>query len=606
MLTSRGFWLVLSSTVALLGGAALGQLDLVFVAASLALWIGASWTWFVLQTHAIESQLRVERELAEQPPSRRLLWADGKYHMMARVLAVPAARFAGSIRIQFGDRVPRSARRMGAPREGEVPGPVWNGSGKVELEYDFQPVAMGLLRFEGLYFVARDPLGLFTHEGFLRQPFEWLVLPPPPPPPSSTESRAPTRKRLNLFPARGVHRHLRAGSASELLDLRDYVPGDPPRTIAWKASARRRVLMTKCFESEVPIRATLFLDASSRTRRGAGGHDAYSQLGGLAIRIARALLAAHDPVGLCIIHDDGARLLPARPGGRQLTRILSRIAASAAEPVGPIDCPAERLLEPALDLAREIDPRLFRESTPGGAGEWLVAGWRALRFWVSTLIALGAALAYLSPKARAFDPATWLVFLAAVAGTVAVGRLFGMHRWTIWPRRADPRRRHLAAILASWSSASMGEQGRLEQNDRRLSHAAQRYLAAHDVPTDRSVPATAPPDGAMSLLCRHLLRSVAHGRDNELLVLLVDLAGRRAEWEAVPRALRVAAARHHQAVVVCPILDGDGSARAQDEASLAELRDLLAPARIPVFAANDRGALDQILGRVERMRYAAR
>lgn len=605
MLTSRGFWLLLSSSVALLGGAALGQLDLVFVAASLAIWIGASWTWFVLRTHATWSRLRIEREIAGQPPGRRLLWAEGKFHMTARVVAVPAARFAGSMRIQFGDRLPRGARLLGAPRAGGVPGPVWNGAGEVALEYDFQPVAMGRLRFEGFYFVARDPLGLFEHEGFLRQPFEWLVLPPPPPPPSSTESRAPTHKRLNLLPARGVHRHLRAGSASELLDLRDYVPGDPPRTIAWKASARRRVLMTKCFESEVPIRATLFLDASSRTRRG-GGHDAYSQLGGLAIRIARALLAAHDPVGLCIVHDHGARLLPARPGGRQLTRILSRIAASAAEPVEPIDCPAERLLEPALELAREIDPRLFRESKPGGVGGWLVAGWRALRFWVSTLIALGTALAYLSPKARAFDPATWLVFLAAVAGTVAVGRLFGMHRWTIWPRSADPRRRHLAAILASWSGASMGEQGRLEQHDRRLAHAAQRYLAAHDVPTDRLVPGTSGSDGAMSLLCRHLLRSVAHGRDNELLVLLVDFAGRRVEWEAVARALRVAAARHHQAVVVCPILDGAGSARAQAVASLAELRDLLAPARIPVLAANDRRALDLILGRVERMRFAAR
>ena len=40
------------------------------------------------------------------------------------------------------------------------------------------------------------------------------------------------------------------------------MPGDPPRTIAWKVSARRDRLITKEFESEVPVRCTLFLDTS--------------------------------------------------------------------------------------------------------------------------------------------------------------------------------------------------------------------------------------------------------------------------------------------------------------------------------------------------------
>src|SRR5206468_7778196 len=73
-------------------------------------------------------------------------------------------------------------------------------------------------------------------------------------------------KRHNQLPPPGLHRLRHAGSGSELLDLRDYQPGDPPRTIAWKVSAKRDRLVTREYESEVPVRCTLFLDASSSVR----------------------------------------------------------------------------------------------------------------------------------------------------------------------------------------------------------------------------------------------------------------------------------------------------------------------------------------------------
>src|SRR5205807_3871464 len=80
-----------------------------------------------------------------------------------------------------------------------------------------------------------------------------------------------TKKRTNELPPPGIHRLRQPGSGSELLDLRDYIPGDPPRTIAWKVSARRDKLITKEFESEVPVRCTLFLDTSNSVRLGPPG-----------------------------------------------------------------------------------------------------------------------------------------------------------------------------------------------------------------------------------------------------------------------------------------------------------------------------------------------
>src|SRR5204862_2682314 len=88
------------------------------------------------------------------------------------------------------------------------------------------------------------------------------------------EARQRATKRFNLLPPPGVHRLRRPGSGSELLDLRDYRPGDPPKRIAWKASARKGKLITREFESEVPIRCTLFVEASDAVRLGPAAPNA--------------------------------------------------------------------------------------------------------------------------------------------------------------------------------------------------------------------------------------------------------------------------------------------------------------------------------------------
>ena len=47
-----------------------------------------------------------------------------------------------------------------------------------------------------------------------------------------------------------------------------------------------------------------------------------------------------------------------------------------------------------------------------------------------------------------------------------------------------------------------------------------------------------------------LTQTVAHGRDNELLVIMVDLLELAGHWQPLLKAVRVAVARHHQVVFV--------------------------------------------------------
>src|SRR5262249_11330072 len=76
----------------------------------------------------------------------------------------------------------------------------------------------------------------------------------------------------------------------------------------------------------------------------------------------------------------------------------------------------------------------------------------------------------------------------------------------------------------------------------------------------------------VNVLAATLLRAVGKGHDNELFVLMADLVELEDRLEPLLRAVKVALARHHQVMVVCPWpldLDAPGSAPPPEEDPLA-------------------------------------
>src|SRR5262249_3586646 len=143
-------------------------------------------------------------------------------------------------------------------------------------------------------------------------------------------------KRHNLLPILGTHRHYRPGSGSALLDLRDYLPGDPPKTIAWKASARRDRLMTKEHESEAPVRCTLSVHTPHSVRLGPPvpqdppHRNALGRLAAVAAACAQARAAARDLTGLCRFDETTAESVRPARGARHLGGLLNRLTDAAA------------------------------------------------------------------------------------------------------------------------------------------------------------------------------------------------------------------------------------------------------------------------------------
>jgi uncharacterized protein (DUF58 family) len=111
-----------------------------------------------------------------------------------------------------------------------------------------------------------------------------------------------------------------------LRGVRGWVPGDAPRAIAWRASARHGVLLTREFEREDAGRAVVALDADPRDLptqrdRAAAVEQACAKAASLLLRLRaegrRTALAAWTPEPL---------FLPSISGERALGRALEALA----------------------------------------------------------------------------------------------------------------------------------------------------------------------------------------------------------------------------------------------------------------------------------------
>ncbi len=189
----------------------------------------------------------------------------------------------------------------------------------------------GVHSFEGVDFVASDPLGLF-HRAFHK-------------PTTRTMLVRPTLRRLrhvDLQPLRtgvyaGMYRARRGGPGVEFHGLRPYVAGDARRWINWKASARHDdELFINEFEQERAVAIGIIVDARLRSNLLAGGRSSFSYSVQAAASLSDLFLAQANRVGLMIY---GSHLDWTVPGyGRmQRERIMLALAGARAGHSGIFD-----------------------------------------------------------------------------------------------------------------------------------------------------------------------------------------------------------------------------------------------------------------------------
>jgi len=583
MLSPRGVWFLIVDVVVLVVGAFLIPYYSVvpaILALTLLAWFAFEWVQFHVRSNGAVSRLRATRRVLQGGREVPMVWAGLPFEVR---VAVENAGFVGLPFAVVEDRPAVATERVATERvEGSNTRFVRLHAGEtVEVVYTLKSPSPGVLRFEGVQVRVADLCGFFYRRVFLRDPVEMLVLPPL----TDDEGRQRATKQYNTLPPPGIHRLRRPGSGSELLDLRDYLPGDPPKMIAWKSSARRDKLITKEFENDVPVRCVLFLDTSDGVRLGPPGNTLLTRLAGVAAAVAQASAANRDLVGLTTFDEkDSKGTSPARTKIHMIG-VLRRLAEVSSLQPAVSGVPAEQLTRRAYPLAQELYPELTdrRVNTMPLSRLWIPLLDRRWGFLALLIIAANLLLVYYSRDWRVWSfraagrtlgdwvTPRWgfglklIVFALLTAWyffwpTILTAVFWFFHSFRGWfgeRRRELTRRKQLAALFALQDRAGpAGVEGYVFDDEAYAARVAaflQTHLLRCPVPLyDDDGRYRFRCTGKADVLAGAMVRAVGRARDNELYVILADLAELGQDLAPVVKACRVARARHHHVLVIVP------------------------------------------------------
>jgi uncharacterized protein (DUF58 family) len=304
-------------------------LDLAFLAAVLADRV----------TTPAPARFEVERDAPETAP------LSGEVEREV-ILRAPRSRFAAGLAIALHEEFPATFEVVSRTVDGDAAPPAagdpsggpdtgrLDAAGMVRLARVYRPRLRGAHALGDVRLRVRGPLGLVDRQRRLRGTQVIAVEP----------ALADLRNTLRLAASErwrdlGVRRLRRRGGASEFESLRDYVHGDDPRRVDWKAFARRGKPMVRQYQEERGQELVLLVDCGRRMRAVAteGARAGWTKLDwalDAGLQLAAVALARGDRVG-ALAFDERLRayVAPARSAVqlRRLRDALFHLLPSAAE-----------------------------------------------------------------------------------------------------------------------------------------------------------------------------------------------------------------------------------------------------------------------------------
>lgn len=316
-------------TVFLALGAVNSQNNMLFWALGLAL--GALLTSGVLSGAALMG-IVVEREPCaegEAGAALRLRYRVSNTNRFVPLFAVTIEEHECSERAPDG---PGGARKGRDRPMAFVP---YVGAGKsVRVETLIVPRARGVMSLGTVRASSTFPLGMARKSVAFRAPWRVIVRPPMLNLSGGVESALAERGRSGASPGP------RVGQGDDFFGLRDYAPGDPVRTIAWKPSARTGSIVVRQHTRPRPSRRWILADFSGIDP----AHEHAAALKERILAVAATIIgrarAEEVPLGLRI---PGLSLAP-RAGDMHARRLLNALASAevAADPGEPAQLPPPR------------------------------------------------------------------------------------------------------------------------------------------------------------------------------------------------------------------------------------------------------------------------
>ncbi|MEW5929215.1 MAG: DUF58 domain-containing protein [Gemmatimonadota bacterium] len=131
----------------------------------------------------------------------------------------------------------------------------------------------------------------------------------------------------------GIRSIRQRGEGGSFESLRDYVRGDDPRTLDWKASARRATLTIRQYEAERRQNVLLAIDAGRLMTQRIGGRARIDHALSAALLLADVASSHGDRVGLLVFADRVEQYLP--PSQVTLSRLADALGSVQARMVEP-------------------------------------------------------------------------------------------------------------------------------------------------------------------------------------------------------------------------------------------------------------------------------
>jgi uncharacterized protein (DUF58 family) len=123
----------------------------------------------------------------------------------------------------------------------------------------------------------------------------------------------------------GLHKSPYKGFSVEFAEHRQYMPGDPLKTVDWKVYGKSDRFYVKEFEEETNLRAYLVIDGSASMGFTTGEVSKFDYARYLSAALAYLMIRQQDSVGVLLFDEEIRRFIPPRSAGKHLHVILTEL-----------------------------------------------------------------------------------------------------------------------------------------------------------------------------------------------------------------------------------------------------------------------------------------
>jgi uncharacterized protein (DUF58 family) len=225
-----------------------------------------------------------------------------------------------------------------------VPVPVLPAGQSVNFDYTFTPTQRGIYKVGPLFAEWSDPFGLTRRRQQIAPAVDLIVHPSTEPVVDRITSRQwedpPIRPPISKPWPTGF----------EFYGMRDYVDGDDPRRIVWRAVAQYDRYLVREAEQGITDRVNVYLDSDAETH--SPGQD--SETFEMSVSVAASLAAKHLKDGFSVSLDvNESRMVEAWRGQGKLIPLLDRLAAVQRQKV-PFVTALDRLVTDSFRSAHTV------------------------------------------------------------------------------------------------------------------------------------------------------------------------------------------------------------------------------------------------------------